>query len=364
MTDVVHVITGLGTGGAETMLVQLSVALQARGLSQHVVGITSDEAVAGDLRVNNVGLTILGAQSFASLSGAALKLARTVNALRPRIIQGWMYHGNLGASLCHHICRNARSRSLFWNLRASNMDEGRYGRLIRWSGLVSKFVDVVIANSEAGVEFHRSRGFRPKRFMVIDNGINIKKFHPDAAIYRQVRAELGISEDAIVVIHVARVDPMKDHANFLAAMARVPTVIGILVGSGTQDLSLPPNVRALGLRHDVERLLAAADVIASTSAFGEGFSNAIAEGMSAGLIPIATDVGDSRRIIGDVGTVVPPRDPDAFSQAIAAVASLPKDERSRRGVLARERILSHFALDLAIDRYFQLYAATIRANES
>ncbi len=49
-----------------------------------------------------------------------------------------------------------------------------------------------------------------------------------------------------------------------------------------------------------------ADIVVSSSAFGEGFSNAVAEGMSAGLIPVATDVGDTMRIIGDTGHLVPP----------------------------------------------------------
>ena len=358
MTDVLHIITGLGVGGAEAMLVQLAAALRSRGLSQHVVSLTSHDARAPDLRAAGVDLTILGVDSIASLPAAIPALVRSVNRVQPRIIQGWMYHGNLAARLCHFACGGRRGRKLFWNLRASNMDEERYGRLIWWSALLSRAVDVVIANSEAGATFHRGRGFRPKRFAVIDNGIDTEKFRPDPAIRKQMRAELGIAGDDIVVIDVARVDPMKDHENFLAAMAQLPSAVGIVVGHGTQNLRVPPNVRALGMRHDTDRLLTAADVIASTSAFGEGFSNVIAEGMSAGLVPVATDVGDARRIIGDVGYIVPVRDPGAFAQAVGAVAALPKDERSRKGALARDRILSNFALDLAADRYFQLYSTS------
>lgn len=358
MTGVLHVITGLGVGGAETMLVQLAAALRSRGLSQHVVSLTSHDARAPDLRAAGVGLTMLGVDSVASLPAAIPALVRSVNRIRPHIIQGWMYHGNLAATLCHYVCGGRRGRKLFWNLRASNMDEKRYGRLIWWSALLSRSVDVIVANSEAGTAFHRGRGFRPKRFAVIDNGIDTKKFRPDPAIRKQMRAELGIADDDVVVIDVARVDPMKDHETFLAAMAQLPSTVGIVVGHGTQELPVPPNVRALGMRHDTERLLAAADIIASTSAFGEGFSNVIAEGMSAGLVPVATDVGDARRIVGDVGYIVAARNPGAFAQAVAAVAALPKDGRSQRGGLARDRIMSNFALDLATDRYFQLYSAS------
>jgi glycosyltransferase involved in cell wall biosynthesis len=359
-----HVITGLGTGGAETMLVQLVAALQARGMSQHVVSLTAQDALAAELRTAGVEYTMLNAGSLAALPGAAVKLMRTLNHVRPAILQGWMYHGNIAATLSHYFRSGRQDRVLLWNLRASNMDEARYGRVLWLSRLLSRLAELIIVNSEAGVAFHRERGFRPRRFMVIDNGIDTKKFRPDPATRQQVRAEFAIADDTVVAIHVARVDPMKDHGNFLAAMAQVSSVLGILVGSGTRELALPENVRALGIRRDVERLLAAADIVASTSAFGEGFSNAIAEGMSAGLVPVATDVGDARRIVGDTGSIVPSCNPLAFSQALAALAALPREQRRQRGALARERILSQFTLDLAIDRYFQLYAATPRIRKA
>ncbi len=362
MTDVVHVISGLGMGGAETMLVQLAAGLRARGLSQHVVSLSAHDALAADLRATGADLTMLGAGSAASLPVALAGLVRVVSRLRPKVLQGWMYHGNIAASLSHYLSPGRRGRRLFWNLRASNMDERRYGRVIRLSALLSRSPDVVIVNSEAGAGFHRMHGFRPSNLIVIGNGIDTAKFRPAKGLRAQVRAELGILADAVVVIHVARVDPMKDHATFLAAMARLPEASALMVGEGTPALQAPPNVRALGLRRDAERLYAAADIVASTSAFGEGFSNVIAEGMAAGLIPVATDVGDAGRIIGDAGSLVPTRDPDAFYRALAAIVALSKDERARKGALARARIMSQFALDLAVDRYFRLYSANDAAH--
>lgn len=119
-----------------------------------------------------------------------------------------------------------------------------------------------------------------------------------------MRKELGLSFDAVVAIHVARVNSMKDHESFLAAMAEVPNVEGLLAGAGTESLSVPTNAKALGLRRDVNRLYAAADVVVSTSVYAEGFSNIIAEGMSCGLVPFTTDAGDARLIVGDVGRII------------------------------------------------------------
>jgi glycosyltransferase involved in cell wall biosynthesis len=302
--------------------------------------------------------------SAAAIVSAFGVLVRTVKGLKPKILQGWMYHGNTAATLAHYVCGGRSARKLAWNLRASNMDAARYGRTLRLGALLSGLPEMIIINSEAGAAFHRSHGFHDSRFCVIDNGVDTEKFRPDPSSRAKLRADLGIASDAVVAIHVARVDPMKDHATFLSAMARTPAVVGLLVGSGTQSLSLPANVKALGLRNDVARLLPAADVIASTSAFGEGFSNAIAEGMSAGLIPVATDVGDARRIVGDTGTVVPPGDPAAFSRAMVDMAAMPAAARTEKGGNARERIISQFALASAIDAYFNLYRGMIAAPQS
>jgi glycosyltransferase involved in cell wall biosynthesis len=359
MTDVVHVISGLGTGGAETMLVQLAIALRARGLSQHVFGLSKLDTRASDLRAAGIDVTVLNTDGPVSFAKALVGLSHVAKRLRPRILQGWMYHGNVAATLCHYLYGGRAERKLLWNLRASNMDADRYGRVVRLSVLLSRLPDMVVANSEAGAAFHRGCGFRAKRMVVIENGVDINKFRPDPTARENVRSELGLRDDAVVAIHVARVDPMKDHASFLAAIACVPTVTGIMIGSGTESLDMPFNVRALGERRDVERLMQAADVVASSSAFGEGFSNAIAEGMSAGLVPIATDVGDARHIVGDAGSIVPPRDSAAFAQALAEIGSEPADARRQMGLKARERVVSHFSLELAVERYFDLYTAPI-----
>ena len=119
-------------------------------------------------------------------------------------------------------------------------------------------------------------------------------------------------------------------------------------------------MHALGARDDVERLLAAADLMVSSSAFGEGFSNAIAEGMAAGLPAVATDVGDSARIVGATGRIVPPREPAALAEAIGALLGESKAARAARGVEARRRIESRFSIARAVEAHGALYASLMR----
>jgi glycosyltransferase involved in cell wall biosynthesis len=352
---VVHVISGLGIGGAEASLIQIATHLQARGVPQHIVCAGSLDDHADDLKSQGVNVTVLGVINAFSLPLGISRLARLIRELNPGVVQGWMYHGNILAALAHRLAGRRGGRRLYWNLRASNVDDERYGRVLRVGALMSRWPDLVIANSQAGAKFHIDRGFRPRQIDVIRNGVDTRKLCPDAEARAAVRAEFKIPADAVVAIHAARVDPMKDHALVLAAMAALPQIHGLLVGAGTEALTVPPNVRALGMRRDLARLYAAADIVISSSAFAEGFSNVIAEGMSVGLTPIATDVGDSREIVGDCGYVVPARDVAKMTAALAAAAREPAPERLSRGLGARARIVERFPLSTMVDAYAKVY---------
>jgi glycosyltransferase involved in cell wall biosynthesis len=256
--------------------------------------------------------------------------------------------------------RRRRTR-LVWSIRCSDMDLRRYGiglrMVVKACTLLSRWPDLVTANSAAGLKYHLSIGYHPRRAEVVANGIDVNEFQPDPAARGAVRRELGIADDEIVIAHVARVDAMKDHGNFLAAVAELPDLRAVLVGAGTEHLPEARNLLRLGRRRDIARLLAAADFVASSSGFGEGFSNTLAEGMACGLPAIATDVGDARLIVGDSGLIVPPGNARALAAAIRLLSQEPAIARAERAAKARARILERFALTTAIQRYGELYAS-------
>src|SRR5690606_30176877 len=96
-----------------------------------------------------------------------LRLSRLLAGLKPDVVQGWMYHGNLAATLADRLSGRRSARKLLWNIRASNMDAERYARIIGWNARLSHWPDLVIANSQAGMGFHMEHGFRPKACEVI-----------------------------------------------------------------------------------------------------------------------------------------------------------------------------------------------------
>ena len=246
--------------------------------------------------------------------------------------------------------------------------------LARFSGCPA----VVLVNSEAGRLRHHALGYRPKRWQVIANGFDVGHYHPDPATGRQVRAELGVPDDALVVGLIARFDPMKDHAGFLDAAGRVarrhPRVRFVLAGrqvcpenpafAAAVAGSLAGRVSLLGERGDIARLMAAFDICCLSSAFGEGFPNVIGEAMACGVPCVATDVGDAGRIIGDTGRVVPPGNPAALAEALDDILELSPEARGQLGALARQRIVDEFSIDGIALQYVDVYRALSSSAEA
>ncbi|MBI3799920.1 MAG: glycosyltransferase, partial [Deltaproteobacteria bacterium] len=110
----------------------------------------------------------------------------------------------------------------------------------------------------------------------------------------------------------------------------------------------------LGHRDDVSRINAALD-IACSSSYVEGFPNVIGEAMACGVPCVVTDVGDSARLVGDTGMVVPPKNSQALADAWRELIEAGPDGRSLRGEAARRRISECFSLRAIAAQYTELY---------
>ncbi|HXP12278.1 MAG TPA: glycosyltransferase [Stellaceae bacterium] len=345
---ILHVITGLGRGGAETTLVRLILHMNHRRFAPVVVSLMDEGAYGADLSIAGVPLYTLGMKRGRPSLGGLLRLRKILREEQPRMVQTWLYHADLAGLLMAPFLHGV---PLVWNLRCSDMDLTRYVRTIRRILAVFSGVPAaVIVNSEAGRLFHESIGYRPRRWESIPNGFDTEFFKPSHERRALWRGRLGIHDGAPLIGLVARVDPMKDHATFLAAAARItkarPDAAFLLVGSGTDKLAIPPDlagkVHALGERKDVEQILPALDLLLQSSAFGEGFPNAIGEAMACGVPAVATDVGDAAALIAGTGSIVPPRDPGALASAALAILGRAQDSRAQLGEAARKRIIDRY----------------------
>ncbi|HEY6252380.1 MAG TPA: glycosyltransferase [Candidatus Angelobacter sp.] len=380
MPRVLHVITGLASGGAEMMLLKL---LSARNKDFDPMVITLDHSERQlEPAISRLGVPVccLGMRRWLPSPMAALTLRRIMQGFRPHVIQGWMPHGNLMASLA-----GAASRAhvpVLWNIRMSlseaRAEPIRTRAIIRLGAFLSWHPKAIIYNSQSGARQHEAAGYRTTKRVFIPNGFDCQVFQPDENARRKVRGDLGLPEDAFLVGIVARNHPMKDHECFLRAAARVmsryPRTRFLLIGNGVTaedarlskaiaELRLEKNVFLLGQRTDIPRQTAALDVACSSSFWGEGFSNSIGEAMACGIPCVATDVGDNAYVVADTGLIVPPRRPEAFAHALTQLIEAGDEHRRKLGFLARQRIEENFSLATIVRRYEELYRSQISNSE-
>lgn len=326
-------------------------------LQQSVVTLLrGTTANAEKLRQNGVQVRELNI----SLGPLAIpQLAAIIRSEKPDIVQSWMYYADLTALLALQLSGRRKQTKLIWGVRCSDMRLDLYRPWLRFAvrlaARLSGLPDIVSVNSAAGQVAHEALGYQPKRWALVHNGIELERFKPDADARRRIRAEFGLADDAPLIACLARNDAMKDYPNFLRMLDALPDMHAFAAGIGTQNLPEHPRLFRLGRRDDVPALLAAADLLVSSSSFGEGFSNAIGEAMACGLPVVATDVGDALRIIGNTGRVVPPNNAMALAAAVRELLALPPEQMAQLRQAARARVESEFSLPRAAEAFRALY---------
>jgi len=374
---VLHVITGLETGGAEMMLLKLLSATPRASIESAVISLTGPGGMIGE-RLAAIGVTV-EAMGLARTPASIVGLPRLLTAARrarPHLIQGWMYHGNLAASLIGAL--GSHPIPILWGIRQTLYrlsDERRSTRaVIRLGSALSRLPSSILYNSALSAEQHEAIGYDRTKRLVIPNGFDCNQFRSSAEARLDVRAELGLPTDSILIGLVARYHPMKGHEVFLRAAKLLsrdrPALRFVLAGHEVtrenpalaaliEELRLGEHVIVLGERSDMPRLTAALDIASSSSVRSEGFSNAIGEAMSCGIPCVATDIGGSREIIGETGVLAPPGDAAALARAIGVILDESIDQRRARGAAARARVEQKFSLPEIARRYHELYRARV-----
>ena len=369
---VVHIVTGLPVGGAQTVIYELARAQDRIGIRMVVISLGELGEVGERLRDLGVEVRALGLDPARPNPLLLLRLSAWLRRIEPDIVQTWLYHGDLVGGIAAYL---AGVRRIFWNIRQTDLDPAHSKRHTIWTARLcarlSRRLPVrIVCCSEASRTVHAALGYEDRRMLVIGNGVDTERFRPDESARTSLIRELGVPNDAFLVGLVARFHPQKDHETFLAASARAAKqqqrLHFVLCGQNVSpenselkalaaDPALRGRVHLLGIQTDIPRLNAAFDVAVSSSAFGEGFSNAVIEAMACGTPCIVTDVGDSHVIVGDTGWRISTRDTKALSGAMVDAASLTRGLLTGKGHLARARIAEHYSFDAVARAYRELY---------
>lgn len=371
MTKILHVITGLKTGGAEMMLYKiLSASTQ---FESAVLCLSPDRNSLISNRISDCGITIHYLDISKKINPFLLlkKIRGIVREEAPDVIQGWMYHGNIAALFCSIFSK--ADASIIWNVRRSLHDlktEKFTTRcIIKFNALLSFIPGKIIFNSDVSRQQHFKIGFNKKKSVLIPNGFDLNSFKPNLNARIRIRQELSIKNNEIVIGLVGRYHPIKGYSNFLNAAnilsTRFNNIKYVLVGKDVDDnnselialinrLGIKERVILLGSRTDIPDVTNAFDIATSASS-GEAFSNTLGEAMCTEVPCVATDVGESRQLVKDFGVIVKANSPEALADGLAKLISWGKEVRKQIGSEARQHMKQNYSLEAITEMYASLY---------
>jgi glycosyltransferase involved in cell wall biosynthesis len=370
--SILHLITSLSTGGAEMMLYKLLSAIDRNYFNPIIVSLMDQDTLGKDIEHLGISVYAVGMIRGLPTPFSCWRLMRLVHRLRPDLIQGWMYHGNLAASMVSgfvpgHI-------PVLWTIRhtpyALRDEKWLTAALIRLGAPLSSHPARIIYNAQVSSYRHKTLGYTSDNQWVIPNGFDCDQFKSSDIARLNLRKSLGLAEETLLIGLIGRYHPMKGHETFIYAAERLavrrPGIHFVLAGRDVdennttlmkmiQRARLAGRVHLLGERTDIPEVTAGLDIASSSSSWGEAFPNVVGEAMACGVPCVVTDVGDSARVVGNTGLVVPPRDADALAKSWETLIELEPERRAQLGQAARQRVIEHFSLPNIARQYEEVY---------
>lgn len=357
---IVHIIPTLDRSGAEKQLVLLAQGLKARGFEPHVIVLTRDGPLRADLESSGVEVTRIGKRTRLD-PGAFLRLVRVLRALRPEIVQTWLFAAN-------SYGRAAALRAGVGRMVASerSVDPWKSGwqfALDRW---LARRTARIVVNSRGTRDFYVAHGLPPEKFTIIPNAV-LPAAAP-ALSRGELLAELGLPPESRLIADIGRLWPQKRHHDLIWAADLLKVVRNdvhlLIVGCGPlrhkleryrRQVEIEDRVHFLGHRDDVARWLGLVDVLWLGSGY-EGQPNVVLEAMAAGVPVVASDLAGTRELVvpEETGYLVPVGDRAGFARMTQKILGDPA-LAARLGAAGRRRVEAEFSLERMIERYAELY---------
>lgn len=361
-------IDSLLTGGAEKLVTIFAEEARRRpDLRLTVVALSNRPSPFTDeLRALGVDLVVLDGASLVSPT-RFFRLWRVLRARRIELVHAHLTSATvLGAAVAPLI--GANFVTTLHNVRPSTRRQSRIRTMLHRAALRRPGARLIAVGKAVAEANAADAGGRP--FTVVPNAVS------ESCIWRgedraAARAEMGAGAHETLLLAVGTLIPQKAYIDLIDAFAilaasRDDVRLAIageardhlhapLIEARIAERGLSARVRLLGLRRDVPRLLAAADMLVSASHW-EGAPVSLLEAMINGTPCVVTDVGDNRLILEETGCPTPPSAaPEALAAAIEAMVAHP-DRQAACSAAVRRRAQETFGAAAWVDRLTEIYA--------
>ncbi|CNL44262.1 Glycosyltransferase [Yersinia aldovae ATCC 35236] len=358
--NILFIITGLGLGGAERQVCDLSDELSCQGHNIMIICLSGDVICRPqNLKIKVVNLNMR--RTFFGGVKSYLKARQVIKNFSPDVIHSHMVHANIFSRLLRLTTYIPILIST-----AHSKNEGGHIRMLAYR-LTDFLADISTNVSQEAVEEFIAKGAtRKDKIVALHNGIDQKKFIFNSEWREIKRKELGVGNSTPLLLAIGRLTEAKDYPNLLKAFAcldMVPKAQLAVIGSGELDgqlkelainLNCDERIYWLGMQTNVEEWLSACDLFVLSSRW-EGFGLVVAEAMSCERPLVVTDAGGVAEVVGNSQLVVPVSDSKALAEKIAEVLNYSDEEINLILSKNRQRVIDNFSIKNIAQQWLKIY---------
>jgi sugar transferase (PEP-CTERM/EpsH1 system associated) len=369
---ILHVLDNMGRGGMQNGLVNLIEHLDHERF-EHIICSTRylAEEKAHQFPPDRVRVMCVGSKEKQSRLQIGA-LARTIKELQPDLV----HSRNWGGAEAVLAGRWAHGPALIHSEHGLDPDTvaSEPWRRIAFRRLAFELADKVVCVSDQLRQLYSKRvGFPQRKMTVIHNGVDSRKFSPDAEARIAIRRELGIADGDLCIGCVGRLSPIKDYPTVLRAVEELNKTAAnwrlLVIGEGPERAKLEEMMGAhpdwrqrivfAGLSTRIPKLLNAMDIYVLAS-ITEGISNSLLEAMATGLPVVVTATGGNPEVVvdGASGVLFPVGDSMSLAGHLVRLQARPA-ERGELGAQALRRVCNSFSLEAMVHCYEQLYESLV-----
>lgn len=360
---ILHIIVGLGNGGAENTLLKLC-SFQNSRFKHEVISLTKNKEILSKFKKNKIKVNFLNFKKISLNLKNIYQLFQIINKSKPKFIFCWMYHASFLSIIINFFKR--KKIKFVWLIRHGSF----HTKFTKFSTYILRYILKVYSNipkailycSNFSEKIHTKYGFKANYKKVISNGVDTNKFKFSSNNRINLRKYYKIDNKYFIIGVVGRYHPQKNHEQLIRILKDknfVDKKIAIIfIGKNVMKLksAVKDNKNHkfifINTKKDIHRYYSMFDLNMSLSLFGESFPNVIIEGMSCSIPTLASKIADNHKIINEKKmTFTVDSDYDLKKKLKQIIDNSKKKKFKTLNNNLRKRVNKYYNLKLMYNRY-------------
>jgi glycosyltransferase involved in cell wall biosynthesis len=317
---ILHLISGLGMGGAENTLYNL---IKSDSNNNHII-VSLSNPIYFEKKFKKINIKVINLNFKSSILNNIFKLISFIKKNKPNLIQSWMYH----AEFLSIIIKIFTFKKIIWNIRNSTPFSRSFKLITRILIFINAFSSHfiphrIVSCSKEATKNHINIGYCKNKIVYIPNGVDLKKFNIKPKKKSLKKITIGC---------VARFSAQKDHMNLIKALSIIKNKgyknwqcyfagknvdnKNVYLKNILKNLKLQKYCKLYGPIKKIEKFYNYLDFLVLPSKDGEGFPNVVLEAYASGIPCISTNVGDVKEIINNKKYIIERKNAQILSNII------------------------------------------------